>query len=252
MSISNLVANLGKTIKVNSPGILSAFGIVGVATTSYLAAKAATKSTIQIIEMEENEDEEYELDPKERFKERAKLVWKNYIPAGISGVATIGCIIASSKLSGNKTAAAVAAYSITEKAFGEYKEKVVEQLGEKKEQAIRDEIAQEHISQNPSREVMITSISGHVLCCELYTGRYLRSDMETLRKAENELNKILISQTFATLNDFYDLVGLSYTSNSYWQGWDSDRFMELRFSTVMSDNNEPCIAFEYNYVRPVH
>jgi Family of unknown function (DUF6353) len=249
MDMSNIFANVVKTVKSNSPEILTALGVGGVVATSILSTKATAKSIREIDAMEHNDG--IAVANKERIKDRIRLVWKNYIPPVISGVVTIGCIIGSNRAGGNRTAAAVAAYSLTERAFSEYKEKVVEQLGEGKEQKIRDEIAAEKVQKNPSREVMITSVSGHVLCCELYTGRYLFSDMESLRRACNDLNKILIDQIYASLDEFYDLIGLSYTSNSCNLGWDSDRFLELHFSTVMSDNGEPCLAFEYNYVKPI-
>lgn len=241
MDISNLVANVGKTIKSNSPELLAALGVAGVATTAYLAAKGGFHSAGIL----ENES------PYLSTKEKVKLVWKEYIPAGISGVVTIGCIIGSHKLNGNRTAAAIAAYSITEKAFSEYKEKVVEEIGKGKEQKVRDALAQEAIEKTPSREVVVTAVSGHVLCSELYTGRYFRSDMETLRKTQNDINARVIQQTYVTLSEFYDMVGLSETSNSNRLGWDSDRMMELEFSTVISDTGEPCLAFEYNYVKPL-
>lgn len=248
MAISDIFQNAVKTVKVNSPQILLAVGVAGVVSTAYLAAKASFKAARMIDEMEHNDGEA--VDPKERLKERTRLVWKEYIPAGISGAVTVGCLIGSSRLQGSRTAAAVTAYSLTERAFSEYREKVAEHIGEGKEQKIRDEIAQEKIDKT-SREVLITTVSGHVLCCELYTGRYLRSDMESLRKAQNDLNGILIHQIFASLDEFYDLIGLPYTSNSCLLGWDSDRFMELEFSTTMTDNGEPCLAFEYNYVKPI-
>jgi Family of unknown function (DUF6353) len=249
MAISDVISNVVKTLKANSPEILTALGVGGVMSTSYLTAKASFKSCREIDEMEANEGEAPE--PKEKLKERFLLTWKNYIPPVLSGAATIVCIIGSNKASGHKTAAAVTAYSLTERAFSEYREKVVEELGHRKEEKIRDTIAQEKVEKIPSREVMITTVSGHVLCCELYTGRYLRSDMESLRKAQNDLNAILISQIYASLDEFYDLVGLPYTSNSCMLGWDSDKFMELEFSTVVGQSGEPCLAFQYNYVKPI-
>lgn len=249
MAISDILKNVVRTVKINSPEILIGLGIAGVVTTAYLSAKASYKATRMIDEMESNNGEA--VDQRERLKERTRLVWKEYIPAGISGVVTIGCLVGSAKLSGNRTAAAVTAYSLTERAFSEYRDKVVEKIGEGKEEKIRDEIAQEKIDKLPSREVMITTVSGHVLCCELYTGRYLRSDMESLRKAENDLNKLILDQFYVSLCDFYDLIGLPYTSNSSYLGWDTDRLMELNFSTTMTDSGEPCLAFEYNYVKPI-
>jgi Family of unknown function (DUF6353) len=249
MDMSNIFATVVKTLKSNSPEILTALGVGGVIATSYLTTKATAKSIRVIDDMEENDG--YAPSNKDRIKERVRLVWKNYIPPVISGAVTIGCIVGSNRVNGNRTAAAVAAYSLTERAFSEYKDKVAEEFGENKEQKIRDDIARDKVLNNPSREVMITTVSGHVLCCELYTGRYLRSDMESLRKAQNDLNAILISQIRASLDDFYDLIHIPYTSNSCRLGWDSDKLMELKFSTVVADSGEPCLAFEYNYVQPI-
>lgn len=185
-------------------------------------------------------------------KEKAKIVWKLYIPAGISGALTVGCIIGASKANGRRTTAAVTAYSLTERAFSEYREKVVEQIGKGKEQTIRDDLAQERVSKNPqgSKEVVIVG-TGHILCCELFTHRYFRSDMETLRKAQNDINVRVVNDIYVSLDEFYELVGLSNTSNSNNLGWDSNKLMELIFSTVLAEGGEPCLAFEYNYTKPL-
>jgi Family of unknown function (DUF6353) len=237
LNLSNLVDNAIKAIKQNSPEILAGLSIGGVLSTAYLAARGGMKAG-ELLYIEQTD---------RNWKEDAKRVWRFYIPAGISGVATIGCIIGSHKVNGNRLAAAVAAYSISEKAFQEYKEKVVEELGKGKEEKIRDEIAQEKVNIHPnSREVIVGSF-GHVLCCELFTMRYFRSDMETLRKAQNDINARIIHSLYVTMDEFYDMIGLSGTSLSSQLGWDSDKMMELEFSTVLADNNEPCLAFDYNY-----
>ncbi len=242
MTLSELFTKTTKTLKSNSPEILTALGVSGVVTTSYLTAKASFEAAGHLSEES----------PHLTFKERAKMVWKCYIPAGVSGALTIGCIIGASKTHGSRTTAAVTAYSLTEKAFSEYREKVVEQVGKGKEQTIRDEIAQDHVTNNPttSREVIIAG-TGTVLCCELFTNRYFRSDMEALRKAQNDINSRVMNDLYVTLDEFYDLVGLPYTSISSGVGWDLDKLMELKFTTVLSENGEPCLAFDYNYTKPL-
>lgn len=242
MNLSNLLINFKKTLKSNSPEILTALAVSGVVTTAYLTAKASFKAAGHL------EDK----DPYMSTKDRTKLVWKEYVPAGISGVATVGCIIGASKANGARTAAAVTAYSITEKAFSEYKEKVVEQIGKGKEQTLRDEIVQERIAKTPNSGQEVVMIGpGQVLCCELFTRRYFRSDMETLRKAQNDINARIVNEMYVALDEFYDIIGLSGTSNSDHIGWDSDKQMELQFSTVLSEGGEPCLAFDYNYTKPL-
>lgn len=246
MNIQTFFTRSLQTVKSSSPEILTALGISGVVTTSYLTAKASFRAAEALQGMDVPSDR------KQRIKEQTKQVWRLYIPAGISGVLTIGCIVGASRGNNRRTAAAVTAYSITERAFSEYREKVVEQIGKGKEQKLRDEIAQGKVTKTPpgSKEVIITG-SGHVLCCELQTRRYLRSDMETLRKAQNDINEKVVNNFYVTLDEFYDLIGLSHTSNSGNLGWDSGKLLQLQFSTVMAEDGEPCLAFEYNYLKPL-
>ena len=93
--------------------------------------------------------------------------------------------------------------------------------------------------------------AGTVLCHESYTGRYFECDMETLRKAENEINSRIVKHDRASLNDLYYILGLGATSYSDNVGWDSARLLELEFSTVLSQDGKPCLAFDYNYTKPV-
>jgi hypothetical protein len=253
MSKSTFIMKALKLLKKNSPEILTALGVAGVVTTSYLASKASFKASEMIADdilknEEENPDEHQFRTRKDDFK----LVWKKYIPPAIAGAATIGCIIGASKASNHRTAAAVAAWSISEKAFTDYKEKVVEQLGKGKDRKVRDELAQDHVLNNPvgSREVLITG-RGDNLCCELLTRRYFKSDIEELRKSQNIINADINNNLYVTLDDFYDLIGLSHTSVSDKLGWDSGKLMELVFTTTLSEDGVPCLAFEYNYTKPL-
>jgi len=210
---------------------------------------AATVKAVRMVDTDEAKNGR-SGDRVQVIKDRARLVWKLYIPPVTSGVATIGSIIAATKLGNRKAAAAITAYSLTERAFSEYKDKVVEQIGENKERKIRDEIAQEAVDRKPpSGEVIIAT--GQVLCCELYTGRYFTSDMETLRQAANNMNFEAMSGIHATLADFYYAIGLGITSESTEMGWENDRLMELKFTTTLTPDGKPCLAFNYNYVKPL-
>lgn len=248
MTLPELLTKLTKTVKSNSPEILTALGVSGVITTAYLAGKASFKAA-GIIASDESVGGVSDV-RKENFKRRFHLVWREYIPAGISGVATVACVVGASKANIKRTTAAVTAYSLTERAFSEYKEKVVEQIGKGKEQKIRDEIAQDKVlAKVPGSQIVVGP--GYVLCCELFTHRYFRSEMETLRKAENMINGKIVNEMYVTLDEFYELIGLSSTSNSNRIGWDSNKLMKLEFSTVLSENGEPCLAFDYNYTKPL-
>jgi hypothetical protein len=183
--------------------------------------------------------------------ERTKLVWKLYIPAGISATTTITCIISANRVEANKTIAAQTAFAVSQRTLSEYRDKVIEEYGERKDQSIRDSIAEDRVKATAKESSLVISGPGNVLCCEMFTGRYFNSDMETLRKSQNELNARLLAHDYATFDDFYYMVGLSRTSSSSQIGWRSTKLMELQFSTVLTEDGRPCLAFEYNYTEPL-
>lgn len=242
MTLIKLTRQAEKLLHDNSPAILTAIGVSGTLSTAYLVGKAS-------FEAAEILDREMPCHPR---KDRIVHVWKLYIPAAISASLTVGCIIAANRIGSKRAAAAYSVLSVTEKAFAEYKDKVVETIGERKERTVQDSIAQDRVNANPTagRDIIVAG-PGNVLCHELYTGRYFYSDMESLRKAVNELNARLNREMYANLSDFYSIVGLPYTSNSDEIGWDSDKLLELRYTTVLSDDGRPCIAFDYNYTKPM-
>jgi hypothetical protein len=237
-----------RTLRNNSSVILSSVAIAGVVTTAYLAGKATLEASKVIDEVENNAGTAD--DKRQRYKDRSKLVWKLYIPTAASGVVTIGCIVGSTHISARRGAAAQAAFVLSERAFHEYRGAVVEQIGERKDKAIRDEIAEKKVKANPPPATIISG-PGNVLCCELMTGRYFTSQIEDLRRAQNTLNERMLKHDIASVEDWYDMIGLPPTQYSGETGWHSDRLMELDFTTILTDDGRPCLAFTYNYIRPL-
>lgn len=247
--INDLIKRATKLAVENSPSILTAIGVTGTITTAYLTGKASYESAFRILE--ESHDQMQQGIPKKLSKrEIAELVWPLFIPAAITGATTVACIVGANRVGARRAAALTAAYSLSEKAYSEYRDKVVETLGEKKEKAVRDEIAQEKVTRNPPEHVWISG-SGNVLCCELLTGRYFHSEMEVLKKAVNEMNAQLLRHDYVTLGELYYAIGLPQTSMSSDIGWTSDRLLELEITTTLSLDDKPCIAFDYNYTKPL-
>lgn len=244
-----LLKQIGKLVIDNSPAILTAIGVTGTIATTILTGKAAYTAAELIYYDEQTNG--FSDEPIERFKERFKLTWKLYVPAIISGTMTIACVVGANRIGNRRAAAIAAAYSLTDKAFSEYREKVVEKLGENKERAVRDGLAQDRVTNNPviDHEVVITG-NGDVLCYEAYTGRYFNSNMEALRKAQNNINFNILNDGYVSLTDFYTEVGLPRTSASDEVGWKNDSMLELKFSTTLSEDSRPCISIEYR-VEPI-
>jgi hypothetical protein len=147
-----------------------------------------------------------------------------------------------------RTAALATAYKISETALTEYKDKVVETIGEKKEKQVRDKIDKDHIDKDPvsKKEVIITK-AGETLCYDMLSGRYFKSDIEQIKKAVNELNRRMMNDMYISLNEFYDELGLSHTAIGYEIGWNIDSgLIETDFSSQIADDGTPCIVVGYS------
>lgn len=245
MDLNGILRRVTKIAADNSPVILTAIGVAGTLATAYLSGKATIKAFIEIQEEQLSMDLHGE-DRSLTSKEKASLVWKYYIPPVATGAVTISCIIMANRIGTRRTAALAAAYVVSERAFEEYKTKVVERIGRGKEEKIRDEIAQDRVSNAPveSRQVIIAG-TGEILCLEGHTGRYFQSDMESLRKAANDLNGMIIQDMYASLTDFYNLIGLPRTSGSDELGWNVDSQLELAFSATIATDGRPCMVMSY-------
>ena len=238
-SLADLANLVRENLKEHAPTYLSGAAIVGTISTAYLAAKAGAKTNREIMMSTDDRSN----------KEIFKSVWRFYIPTAISAATTVSFIVCAHSLGARKYLAAQAAFAISERAYSEYRDKVSEELGETKARSIRDKVVEDRVKKNPPPDVILGS--GSVLCCELFTGRYFQSDIETLKKARNELNAKILAHDYATLDDWYYLIGLPVTSYSSEVGWKAGRLMELEFTSVLTEDGRPCLAFDYNYTKPM-
>lgn len=236
--MSDFVKRFVKSIGNNSPALLTAFAVSGVIATGVLSTSATFKAAKILALRDENEP----------TLDKVKAVWPHYVPAAICAVGTIGCLIGSHTISTRRNAAILSAYTVSENAFRKYKDKVVEQLGEKKDQAVRDAVAQDAVNENPvSNNTVIVTGDGNVLCYESMTGRYFESDMQSIRKAQNDVNAQILNEMYASLNDFNRLLGLPATQVGDEMGWNSDHMLDLQISSILSENDRPCICIGYTY-----
>ena len=233
----------------HSTTILTGVGVGGTIATAVLTGRASFKAA-DIIAREKavvNLAVEENHDPVTLSKtDKVKLTWSVYLPPVASGVITITAIVVANKISSKKIAALAVAGGISERALQEYKDKVVEKLGERQNTKIRDEIAQDRVTAHPpgQHEVLVVG-NGEVLFYDMLTGRYFQSTVENVKKAENRINFELIHFMAASLSMFYEEIGLQPTSYTDSVGWNLHNKMEVKFSTVMSQDNRPCIAIDF-------
>lgn len=251
MALRSILKVTQRYVIDNAPTLLSAVAVTGTLTTAYLTGKATFRAADLIREEQERRDL-YEV-PVGSFevKEKAKLVWKEYIPPALVVAGTIGCILSANSLSATRLAGLAAAYKISEKQFEEYREKALEKLGVKDEKRMRDEINEEMVRRNPpSDDVQVLATEDEVIFLEKWTGRYFRSKMHLVKAAEVYVNNECLHNRYATLSDFYDQLGLARTQESSEVGWSLENPISLDFTTTLADGgSRPCIVMEY-YNRP--
>lgn len=234
----------------HSTTILSAAAVGGTVATAVLTGRSTIKA-VDIIEKKKEELEENLKFPEVKLEiskvDKVKWVWRQYLPPVATGVLTITCIVMANKISSKKIAALTIAGGISERALTEYKEKVVEKLGPKKEQDLRDEIAQDRVKATPLNSNVMVIGDGEVMCYDMLTGRYFKSNMEAIKSAENKINYELLHSMHCSLSYFYDEIGLEPTTYTDMVGWNSGNSpVEVKVSTVLSADNKPCLALDFN------
>lgn len=244
-----------RAIGKKSPEILIAFGITGLVTTTVLAVKATIKA---VPELEKAEKDNIEKQVKEGvpgpevrngvpFPVAVKTVGKYYIPAVVSGAVSIACIIGANSVHSKRNAAIATAYKLSEKALTEYKETVLEEVGEEKAAVIKDKIAQKRIDENPVSSQVIINDSSKQLCYDGISGRYFESDIQTIKAAVNKINETLVYEMYAALNDFYDEINLEHTDIGDEIGWNlDDGLLEISYGSMIAKDGRPCITLDYH------
>ena len=242
-NITNIIKGIKASISRHSPEILTGIGIAGMVTTTILAVKATPKA-IKLIEAEKRAKHVDTLSP----VDTVKTVWKCYIPAAMTGVSSIACLIGSNAINAKRNAALTTVYTLSEMARNEYKEKVIETIGEKKERTIKEKVDAERIKKDPvsKKEVIITE-KGTTLCYDHVFGRYFKSDIDIINRAMNKINREIVINMYASLNDFYAELGLSPVEMGYDLGWNiDDGTIEIEPSSQLADDGTPCLVIDYS------
>jgi hypothetical protein len=243
--IASLAGLTRKLVVDNSPTILTAVAVAGVATTAVMAVRA-TPRAIKILEVSQANNPVL-LTPQEKLM----LIAPCYIPSSMVGIATMACIIGANSVHTKRQAALISAYSLTEKAFKDYQAKVTDTLGTGKEQKVRDELAQDRVDNHPvsTSEVIITG-NGDVLFMDSLSSQYFESTYEKVKRAENELNHKLNNDMYASLNDFYEMLGVPHNELGEELGWKSDQLLTIDISATVTRDKKACLVMNYS-VRPI-
>lgn len=247
MKLSAIITTAKSVMKKNAPELLIGVGIAGMLGTAVLAVKATPKA-LRLIEDKKEELNTEKLTP----VETVKTAWACYIPAALSFGAAACCLVSAGTKGAQRSAALAAACGISENALREYKEAVTEVVGEKKEQAVCDTVAKNKLERNPveNSEIIMTG-KGETLCFDSMSGRYFKSDIDRIKRAENAVNHHMLSDMSVSLNDLYYELGLDNIPIGEKLGWHVENgCFEIRFSSQLASDGTPCLVIGFD--RPPH
>lgn len=221
-------------LKRNSSTILTCVGAAGVVVTTVMAVKATPKALTLLEKAKEEKGEELTK------LEMVKIAGPTYIPTVISGAATIACIFGSNIISKHQQAALMSAYALLDNSYKEYREKVDELYGEDASKEVRAEIAKDKYTGDE-----VSGEDGKELFYDFFSGRYFESTKEDVMMAVYEINRSMVVNCCAGLNEFYDSLGLvsrpeydelgwtiGLLEEMYWHPW-----IEFDFEETTIDND---------------
>lgn len=234
---------LVRTLRKNSPTILTVAGIAAMWVTAALLAKSAPVAKEKLEDAEEEKGED--LTVVEKVKTVAPVVW----PALAVGAVGSYSLICANSIHLRRTAALTSAYLISRDALREYRAKVVEHIGERKEQKVRDDVAKERLNKNPasSDNIVITGHGDH-LCYIVPFGLYFQSDINKVRQAVNTINERLVTggELYITANDFLTELGIKPIGVGDDLGWDIENgSLEVSYSSALAADDRPCLTLDF-------
>lgn len=241
-AVSRKVARQILVGRKHSPTILFGVGVVGVVATTVLASKSTLKLEEVLLEIEDDVNKARHLkhgsySEEDRKKDLAVIYTKGalrigrlYAPAVVVGVVSITALTSSHRILTKRNAALTAAYATLDKAFDEYRRRVIESVGEEEEFRIRTAAQKETVvGEDGKKETVLAA-------CDLDASPYARFFDETcpswkptpeynkffLIAQQNYWNNMLTARGHVFLNEVYESLGFDHSQQGAVVGWTLD------------------------------
>ncbi len=241
--LTELGRNACTWTKENQTKILTGLSI-GCTAGAVTTAVMGTVKAVRAIDAER----EVKHDDKLAARDILRVCWKYYVPTAALTLGAVGFQLGAESKHSREYAALASVCTLSETAFREYKEKVVETLGEKEETKVREAIAKDRMEKDPVtiREVHYTG-NGKPLCYDRLSARYFNCDMAVIEAAVNTLNYRMLDEMYISVNDFYDEINLPQNELGERMGWSVDNGkIALVKDYGPAKNGEPCAVISFS------
>lgn len=233
-------------LKRAAPTILTVVAAAGVIGTVVLTAQATTKAAKLLQEATDERGEKLT-----KF-ETVKIAGQAYVPAAAIGVSTICCIIGANMLNRKQQASMMSAYGLLNQSYQRYRKSANVVYGEDADQKIKSQMAKEtYISADgcsvysPDQDQMSEKMLFH----DTFSNRYFTATIPAVLNAQYHLNRNLTLRGEATVNEFYEFLGIETLADGEEIGWSTEKLWEdgimwldfKNFYTKLDDGMECCI-----------
>lgn len=262
--LMNLLKGAQRTAIRHAPGILMGMGTVGVGSAVILAAKAGPKAVILTEQAEMEKAKRY--DPKENppwpeeqlktfvfmdeltWKEKLAATYKLYIPPVGLAIFGLMCFWAAHGIDVKRQAVVAGLYSTAEATLQEYQKKVVDMLGQKQADEIKQSIGDDHVAQAqrnlppPPGDYDLGSQKWFYLY-----GRRFPCSYNRVKEVQNEINDLMFREMYASEAELFyklDPTGewLKADNTAKNVGWTVDNMLVLKVLNPASPT--PDIVYE--------
>ena len=229
-------------LKAHSPTILTVIGSTGVVITAVLAVKGTPKALKLIEEAKMTKGDELTVG------ETVQVAWKPYIPAAISCVSTILCIVGANYLNIQKQKNLMSAYMLLDNAFKEYRNRVSERYGEEVDEEFSHDLVHKQLEE-------MEGIYTETLFFEFNSMRFFEASIHKVLQAECKAKLQFAQYEHLTLNDYYSYLGIEPSPYGEAMGWSKYQMqteehvddLEFTYERVIMSNGIVC----YNIITNV-
>lgn len=278
---------VGTKVKKYAPEIFISVGVAGVVTGTVVACKATTKINdildnrkeelekieegIEILDLEEYSEEDAKKDRQIVNAKTGVALFKLYAPAVAITSISLAMIIQAHRIMNRRNAALSAAYLTLNKTYKEYKDRVVEKIGEDANQEliygyktkkvkIKEKDPETGKEVNVEKEIKVKDKDKDFLDSfnyvfdesnPLYKPNGTYNDI-FLNSIETYANEMLKSRRHLFLNEVFDELGMERTKEGQVLGWYYDdtsdefhNFVDFGINEVAYDDGEGGYYFRH-------
>jgi hypothetical protein len=266
-AVTNATGRTGLKVKGMAPELLIVGGVIGIVGSTFLACKATlkldeivdtTKETVDKInetkeskagmvneaDVEIYSEKDANKDLYITYVQTGTKIAKLYLPSVTLGVLSIGAILYSFKILKGRNLALMAAYKGLEGAFGNYRARVIADVGVDKDREYKYGIRKEEVTtaENGKEKDTTTTIdvidsldgSPYAIMFDENCSNWVKNpdyNRTYLSCQQQHANDILNARGHIFLNEIYDMLGTEHTDAGAITGWvkggSGDQFVDF-------------------------